>query len=188
MKINKILVNNMNDGSKIAQKIYKTAKDTNTPIAEAPDDKIVYEEQDLKIKTFVKMYDSDNESSVISLLSYKDFDMLFTGDAGVEAFRRISDKMPDKVEVLKVGHHGASGVVDKACINRLKPEVSIISTGKNNYGHPNNVTLDILRNTEIYRTDRNNSVKVSTDGFIYRLYTFNSLLKQYELISTRPAQ
>ena len=69
-------------------------------------------------------------------------------------------KMPDKVEVLKVGHHGASGVVDKACINRLKPEVSIISTGKNNYGHPNNVTLDILRNTEIYRTDVSGTVTV----------------------------
>ena len=134
------------------------------------------------------MYDSDNESSVISLLSYKDFDILFTGDAGVRAFRRIENKMPGKVEVLKVGHHGAFGVVDNDYINRLNPDVSIISTGKNNYGHPNNVTLDILRNTEIYRTDRNNSIKVSTDGETYQLYTFNSLLKQYELISIKQSK
>lgn len=188
MKINKILVNTLDDNSKIAQKIYKTAKDTNIPLDAAPDDKIVYEEPDLTIKTFVKMYDSDNESSVISLLSYKDFDILFTGDAGVRAFRRIENKMPGKVEVLKVGHHGAFGVVDNDYINRLNPDVSIISTGKNNYGHPNNVTLDILRNTEIYRTDRNNSIKVSTDGETYQLYTFNSLLKQYELISTKQSK
>ena len=54
MKINKILVNNLNDNSKIAQKIYKTAKETNTPLDAAPDDEIVYEEPDLTIKTFVK--------------------------------------------------------------------------------------------------------------------------------------
>ena len=183
MKVQKILVNSISDSAPVARRIYKAAEETETPVEIAPDDGVVYSEPDLTVRTFIKAYDSDNESSVMTLLSYKDFDMLFTGDAGVEAFRRIESRLPERVEVLKVGHHGAARVVDEAYIKRLGAEVSVISTGQNNYGHPNKGTLDILRDTAIYRTDKNNSIKITTDGAIYETYTFNSGSKRYEKIT-----
>lgn len=188
MKVKKVFVNSDKDTSRIANEIYKTAKDKSTPLLSALDNKIVYEEPDLSVKTFVKMFDDDNESSVITLLSYKDFDMLFTGDAGINAFNRISDKMPSKVEVLKVGHHGAANVVDENYLKTLSPDVSLISVGKNNYGHPNKATLDILKETEIYRTDKNNSIKISTNGSEYQMFVFNTTTKKYEHVSTKIAK
>ena len=183
MKVRNILTNSLTDQARIAQSIYKTAKDTETPISKALDGEVVYEESNLTLRSFVKSYDSDNESSVITLLSYKDFDILFTGDAGFTALERIADKMPPKVEVLKVGHHGAANVINKKLLERLGTEVSVISTGKNNYGHPNKATLDILSPTEIYRTDKDNSIKITSDGLNYETYTFNSSTKHYEKIS-----
>ena len=183
MKVKNILTNSLTDKARIAQAIYKTAEETKTPVSKAKDGEIVYEEPDFTLRSFIKTYDSDNESSVITLLSYKDFDMLFMGDAGLTALGRIADKLPDNVEVLKVGHHGAANVMNKEYLNRLGCEVSIISTGKNNYGHPNKGTLDILSPTEIYRTDKDNSIKITTDGSNYETYTFNSNTKRYEMIS-----
>ena len=188
MKVKNILTNSLTDKARIAQTIYKTAKDTKTPILKALDGEVVYEEPNLTLRSFVETYDSDNESSVITLLSYKDFDMLFTGDAGLTALGRIADKMPSKVEVLKVGHHGAANVMNKEYLNRLGCGVSVISTGKNNYGHPNKGTLDILSPTEIYRTDKDNSIKITTDGSNYETYTFNSSTKHYEMISQFQAE
>ena len=49
----------------------------------------------------------DNDCSTIALLSYKDFDMLFMGDAGTKSFKAVKKDIPHNVEVLKVGHHGA---------------------------------------------------------------------------------
>ena len=123
--------------------------------------------------------ESDNENSIITLLSYKDFDMLFMGDAGVIAFDKIKNELPQNIEVLKVGHHGGKNVVNKPMLDYLKNSISIISTGPNNFGHPNRTTLDILRHTGTYRTDYNNSIKITTDGKIYQLNTFNRTKKKH---------
>lgn len=188
MNIGKIYVNSTSDTSKTALKIYQASEERNFDLAIAPDDGIVYSEPGLTVRTFVKNFENDNESSVMALLSYKDFDLLFTGDAGVEAFNRISAKLPKKVEVLKVGHHGAKNVVDENYIKRISPDVSIISTGLNNYGHPAKSTLNLLRNTEIYRTDKNNAVKISTDGKEYKMFTFNTTSKKFEPVTTKVAE
>jgi len=188
MNISKILVNSMTDNSNLARRIYKLSKDRNVDISKAQDDTIVYAEEDLTVRSFQKDFGGDNESSVIALLNYKNFDILFTGDAGIEGFRRISAKMPSKVEVLKVGHHGASGVVDEAYINRLKSDVSLISVGKNNYGHPNISTLSVLSPTEIFRTDKIGAVKIVTDGNDYSLYKFVSSKKKFDYVLTKTAE
>lgn len=186
MKVSKTVVNSLSDGSSLARKIYKAAEDKKVNLVKSPDDEVVYEEDGLRLKAFQKDLGNDNESSVMVLLSYGNFDILFTGDAGIDGFRRISDKMPDKVEVLKVGHHGAKGVVDTDYVNRLKPEVSLISTGKNNYGHPHSSTLAELSETVIFRTDKTGAVKIETSGNEYNMYKFNSSRKKFEYVMTMP--
>ena len=101
------------------------------------------------------------------------------GDAGVIAFDKIKKDIPQNIEVLKVGHHGGKNVVNKSMTDYLKNSISVISTGPNNFGHPNKITLDILRHTQIYRTDYNNSIKITTDGKIYKINTFNLIHLSY---------
>ena len=142
----------------------------------------IYTENDFSIKVFkadIKGKDESNGSSIMTLLSYKDFDILFMGDAGIEAFNQVKKDIPHNVEILKVGHHGGPKVVDYDMLNYLKNKASIISTGINYFGHPNKGTLDILRNTDIYRTDMLNAIEIKTNGKMYEIYSYNPSQKRF---------
>ena len=111
----------------------------------------------------------------------KDFQMLFMGDAGIEAYNSVNNDIDNEnIEILKVGHHGARGVVDSDMVSKLNPQVSLVSTGKNTFGHPNKATLDILRNTDIYRTDRNNSIEVTVNSNRFDVSTYDQKAHKYK--------
>ena len=61
---------------------------------------------------------------------------------------------------------GVGQVVVKNFIEEINPKYSIISVGKNNrYGHPNDIVLDNLETSKIYRTDQDGSImfKINKD-------------------------
>ncbi|MFA7658742.1 MAG: ComEC/Rec2 family competence protein [Candidatus Gastranaerophilaceae bacterium] len=158
------------------------------------------QEKKFELKTFkanFKGEDFENENSIITLVSDNNFDELFMGDAGVMAFERIKKNLPQNIEVLKVGHHGAKNVINKAFLDRINPQIAIISTGINNYGHPNGVTLNLLEQHEVVegketgkeekrrggllsnqnkilvlRTDRQNSIKIAGENDRYKVYSY----------------
>ena len=170
VRVHNVYLNSFSDKTMTSVEIYKTIKIKNIP-AKIPSGNI-YKEKDLSFDTYISLSNADNEKSIITLLTYKDFNMLFMGDAGIIAFDSIKDKLPHNIEVLKVGHHGGAKVVSPEMLDYINPEISVISTGPNPFGHPNKMTLDILRNTKIYRTDRHNSIKISSDGKIYSTYLY----------------
>ena len=177
-KIENVYINSFDDKTMTSKNIYNEINTKHIP-SRIPSGTI-YTEPDLKINTYIAKEETDNEKSIITLLSYKDFDMLFMGDAGIKAFENLKNDIPINIEVFKVGHHGGKRTVDSNMINYLNSDVSIISTGPNSFGHPNKITLDTLRNTDIYRTDRHNSIKINTNGNYYNLYLFNN--KKYNFI------
>ena len=182
-KTKNIYLNSVNKETQTSRGIFNYIDKTKQPYTLAENNKEIYKEPSLSIKTYRTHISGKNESnagSIMTLLSYKDFDMLFMGDAGVESFNRIKNFMPSNVEVLKVGHHGGLGVVDDNMLKAISPEVSLISTGVNSFGHPNKGTLDLLRNTEILRTDLLKSIKISSDGNLYKIFTYNPSSKKYE--------
>ena len=179
LRIKRVYVNSFDDNSMISQNIYKTIKELEIPVQIPTNNKSVYFEGELSIKTYMANLKEDNEKSIITLLKYKDFDMLFTGDAGIEAFEQVKKDIPHNIEILKVGHHGGPHVVNKKMLEHLGTKVSIISTGPNAFGHPNKGTIDLLRSTEIFRTDRHNSIEIISDGVVYKLYTFDNSKKKY---------
>ena len=172
-------MNSKSHKTQTAKNIFKTAEKIHQKYKIAKNNKIIYSEPDLTIKTYRATINSSNEASIITLLSYKDFDMLFMGDAGIEAFNNVKKDIPRNVEIFKVGHHGGPGVVNKSMVEYLKPKVSIISTGINYFGHPNKGTLDILRDTQILRTDIENSVKLESDGTVTKIFSYDNLRKKY---------
>ena len=68
------------------------------------------------------------------------------------------------VSILKVGHHGSSTSTTKVFIDTINPKISLISVGKNNYGHPDNEVLDNLKESIIYRTDKDGSVMLEINN------------------------
>lgn len=101
---------------------------------------------------------SDNDASIVFILSFGQSDIMFTGDAeeGLEKYLVENYSEALDSEVLKVSHHGSGGSSINDFLNKVTPEYSVISAGENNsYGHP---SLRILRRIErvgskIFRTD-----------------------------------
>ena len=151
----------------------------------AKNDAIIFEEDNLKIKTFTSNIKSknDNDNSIITLLSYKDFDMLFMADAGIESFENIKANLRNNdIEILKSGHHGANNTVSKSMLKTINPDVGIISTGLNPYGHPTKQTLKTFEKNKvkIYRTDVDNAIKITSNGNSYDVYRYDTTLGRFE--------
>lgn len=104
---------------------------------------------------------NSNDTSVVMLVDYKNFEMLLTGDASTDILRQIdiasiSPLIQGDLDVYKASHHGSDESIDASLIEKLHPKYCVISVGENNkYGHPSQEALDIFNknNCEIRRTD-----------------------------------
>lgn len=109
-----------------------------------------------------------NANSIVMRLDYGDFSMLLPGDAEEQTeHRMLTRDLNLKVKVLKVAHHGSKYASSQDFIDRVKPEVAIISDGGwNRYGHPSQVVLDRLKsaNAKVYRTDLQGEITITTRG------------------------
>ena len=121
-----------------------------------------------------KVFDNENDNSIIFYLKLYNYSFLFTGDIGVDVEKCLIDKYNlIMIDVLKVGHHGSKTSSSKEFIDEINPKYSIISVGKNNrYGHPNDSVLDNLSKSKIYRTDIDGSVffKINDDSLVVNKY------------------
>ena len=106
-----------------------------------------------------------NEDSLVLLIEYGSFQVLFAGDAGFPAEREMRTRMRP-VDLLKVGHHGSRGSTGGEWLDSLRPRAAVISVGRNTYGHPSPETLSRLRSRRVvvWRTDREGPVAVLSDG------------------------
>ena len=108
-----------------------------------------------------------NDKSLVSKLSYKSFNILFTGDIEKDVEAKILDKLDDDINILKVPHHGSATSSSIDFLNSILPEYSIISVGRyNRYNHPNKEVIERLESlhSTIYRTDEMGMVRVSLDN------------------------
>jgi competence protein ComEC len=106
-----------------------------------------------------------NEDSLVLLIEYGSFQVIFAGDAGFPAEAEMRGQAR-RVDLLKVGHHGSRGSTGDEWLDSLRPRAAVISVGQNNYGHPSRETLDRLRRhgVAVWRTDQDGPVTVTTDG------------------------
>lgn len=105
-----------------------------------------------------------NNSSIVIQMNYLEQIYLFMGDSEKEV---ENSREWNKVNVLKVGHHGSNSSSTEKFLNQVKPEIAIISVGANNqYKHPSIDVLTRLKNlnTIIYRTDEKGSILLESDG------------------------
>jgi competence protein ComEC len=119
--------------------------------------------------------DDPNINSLVLRISYGTIDFLMTGDLGGEGEDALTTSgYPLDAEILKVGHHGSSSSTSPGFLARVRPEMGVIFVGEDNpYGHPHRETLDLLKESGVtlYRTDRDGTVVVRTDGMSYSVKT-----------------
>ena len=108
-------------------------------------------------------YNNENDNSNVIYTEINNYKFLFMGDAGINKEKDLINKYDiSNIDVLKVGHHGSKTSSSISFINKTNPDYSIISVGKNNYyNHPNKEVLNNLKQSKIYRTDKNGSITIN---------------------------
>lgn len=123
--------------------------------------------KNLTQKTDAEATDPDsNGFCVVQLLSYVNFKALLTCDTDAATGEKAAFES-GKVNVLQIPHHGSKTGLSPLFLQEAVPDLAVISVGKNNnYGHPNQATLSLLKNhnIETLRTDEKGDIEIITDG------------------------
>ena len=145
---------------------------------------IVYDKGDIAYKDLyfncldVGIFDNDNDNSVVYYLDINDYSFLFTGDISKNVERLIVNRYAiDKVNCLKVSHHGSATGTSSYFVGKILPDYAIISTnGK--YNHPHKETLDTLNSylVDILITKELGNIKFNFIGNLKYLSYKNQII------------
>ncbi len=103
-----------------------------------------------------------HDAMIVGFLEYKDARVLFMGDAEQKLEERLAKQnILPKIDILKAGHHGSKTSSSNYFLNTIKPQVAVLSVGKNKYGHPNDGVMERLNafRIRIFRTDEDGTIE-----------------------------
>ncbi|MBI4479446.1 MAG: ComEC/Rec2 family competence protein [Acidobacteria bacterium] len=124
-----------------------------------------------------------NNDSVVLRLGYKGRHILLPGDVEERMERRLlAAGEPLASDVLKVAHHGSRTSSTAEFLRRVAPQFGIISVGAfKRFNHPNDEVIEALRAAGVrtYRTDRDGTTTVSTDGHRIEVTTYREALRPW---------
>jgi len=110
-----------------------------------------------------------NDASIVGKLTYRETSFMFMGDANLYTENLIEWNEKDSTldsDVIKLGHHGARTSSTILWLEKVSPEIAIISVDKNNrYGHPHKELLERLSTLNIpYLSTENGNLIFKSDG------------------------
>ena len=114
-----------------------------------------------------------NDRSLVLLLTYGHFRILFTGDISEKIEKKLVKQYSLRgVKVLKAGHHGSSTSSSRIFLRKLEPETAFISVGRRNpFNHPSPRVMKRLEQAgiSIFSTAEQGTVKITTNGMDWRI-------------------
>ncbi len=173
-KIDRFITVNTAIMSKSYKKLLKILSNKRIPVLfKTSGDKVLVNNGHFKLYWPPKDFNSsnDNDFSSVILFELRGIRLLFTGDASPFVMSRLSHGSIDKIDILKIPHHGSKNGLTKKFLDLADPEVAVISVGKNNsYGHPSNIVLDMLKakNINIRRTDEEGDIVFKIPNYKYQ--------------------
>ncbi len=127
-----------------------------------PNSKSLSEEEDI------------NENSIVAMLQHRGWEILFTGDIGIETELELCKQYENwDIDVLKVPHHGSRYSTSDSLLSEIKPEIGIIQVGRNVYGQPHSETIKRLQSRilHLFRTDQDGTVQLTLRKGKMQIYT-----------------
>jgi competence protein ComEC len=120
--------------------------------------------------------DVRNDDSLVVELRWGDVSIVLTGDIGREVEELILPRLSQApLRALKVAHHGSLTSSGAGFLERLRPQVAVVSAGRGNmFGHPAPAVLGRYEaiQTHLFRTDEDGAVTIETDGSGLDVRTF----------------
>ena len=157
LQVDKLYISSIGHGKSFYDSTINKARERNVEVGYPElDEKIPFGSIDIKVKSAEKYEGiSSNNSSIVLQLTYINNKFLFMGDCEKES---ESVHSWEKVDVLKVGHHGSNTSSTEDFLNQVRPHYAVIQVGKNNqYRLPNKYVIKRLEmiDANVLRTDIN---------------------------------
>jgi competence protein ComEC len=110
-----------------------------------------------------------NEISAVVHVRYGSFGALLTGDASSAVERMLVERYGDslRADVLKAGHHGSRTSTSGAFLERVRPQLVVVSAGRRNrFGHPHaEVLAEVgVRGIPVARTDLDGTIGIVVEA------------------------
>lgn len=122
-------------------------------------------------------WEDPNRGSLVLSWEYEDIRGIFTGDLPEEEEKEILGEL-ENCDFLKAGHHGSNGSSSREFLEKTKPDLALISCGRNNrYGHPGSGTMERLKEQgcTVLRTDILGAVTLRFRGSGIRVSWFREV-------------
>ena len=174
-EIGKIYMPEAGANSKLYEELLNAVKKKNRVVHPGKAGVKLINEDDLKVYMLAPVTideDNLNNSSIILKIEYLDSSFLFMADAELAEIDSV--KLDMSADVIKIGHHGSRTSTPEALLDKVKPQIAVISVGADNvYGHPAGSVLKLLNKygCYVYRTDLDGTVTITSDGEELHIYT-----------------
>lgn len=118
--------------------------------------------EDENLSCLVMKINLDNVSAIMT----GDIDMKGEGEViqGQKEFYRSDELYSKRIKanILKVAHHGSKYSSAQLFLSAVKPNIAIVQSGKNNYGHPHEEALQRIKGSGsiVYRNDLQGAVGI----------------------------
>ncbi|MBU2545034.1 MBL fold metallo-hydrolase [Patescibacteria group bacterium] len=108
-----------------------------------------------------------NDTSVVAELVFNEVSFLFVGDIS----EKIEKQLNIDSDVLKIAHHGSKYSSSSDFLEKVSPELAVISVGENTYGHPDSGVLQTLEEfgINILTTQDWGDIRIVSDGTFFKL-------------------
>ena len=115
------------------------------------------------IELYAPVSRTEDNDGLCALMSAGDCDILITGDMDLQAEKKLMEThtLPD-VDILVAGHHGSKYSTGAELLAQTRPEIVLVSCGKNSYGHPAPEVLDraAAAGAKVYCTEQYGELKI----------------------------
>ena len=121
--------------------------------------------------------ETGNAASLVLDISYRDLDILLTGDIEGKSEMEMAERAKQHYDILKAAHHGSKNSSRQEFLDRVNAAYTLISAGVDNrYGHPHEETIERLKTqgSKIYSTQENGAILIRSDGKTIELKGFVS--------------
>jgi competence protein ComEC len=143
-----------NSSNPIMQKVIDTAKDRNIKIITVEKPGQIETEDGVTLKflfptTNQDMVEDGNNASIVTQIIYQDKKILSTGDLGILGEKYLVNLYGNELKsnILKLGHHGSNTSTSAEFLQKVRPEVAIVSAGRQNqFGHPHESVISLVKN------------------------------------------